>query len=94
MHDEAISYAPGNAGVPLSDLSALGDDLRQGGRLTSEVLEELDVRPGDGAGDRSHHRLVMTRECVSGSVLAPRLELHSKGIAEELADPSVLRDGR
>ena len=58
MHDEAISYAPGNAGVPLSDLSALGDDLRQGACLAPEALEQLDVRLRDGAGRRCHHHLV------------------------------------
>jgi len=94
VHDEAIGHAPGSTRVTTFDFRPLGDELRQGRRLTSEVLEELDIRPGDGAGGREHHRLVTTRERVGGSVLAPRLELHRKVIAEELADPSVLRNGR
>jgi len=64
VHDEAIGHAPGSTRVAAFDFRPLGDELWQGRRLTSEVLEELDIRAGDGTGGREHHRLVTTREMV------------------------------
>jgi hypothetical protein len=73
LHDEAVHHGPGSAGRAGCYLLAFGDDLRQDVLLAAELIEELELRPGDGVDAPLDLLFVTARKGICSCICAPGL---------------------